>query len=103
MQTKTAQHTPGPWTTEDHKHPSDQVFSGGVIVADCKWTNYTPDVREANARLVAAAPELLENLSGLLAWIEHARHQGGEALKYLPDVPYLDSAYRAIKKAEGRA
>jgi hypothetical protein len=53
--------TPGPWVTNTAIHPDDQVFAGkNEIVADCKWTPHIPDVREANAKLIASAPELLE-------------------------------------------
>ncbi len=43
--------TPGPWTLYEAGHPTDQVFdSAGVcIVADCKWTKFTPRQREINA------------------------------------------------------
>jgi hypothetical protein len=49
-------HTPTPWTTHDHSHPSDQVFMlDGTIVADCKWTKHTPEQREANATFIVQA------------------------------------------------
>jgi len=57
-----ATYTPGPWETNTRIHPSDQVFAAGKIVADCKWTPHDPETREANARLIAAAPELLAAL-----------------------------------------
>ena len=51
-------HTPGPWVFED-----EFVRAGDVVIADpyCEETASTrPGEMEANARLIAAAPELLE-------------------------------------------
>ncbi|MDZ4250408.1 MAG: hypothetical protein U0990_09995 [Candidatus Nanopelagicales bacterium] len=60
-------HTPGPWETNTRIHPNDQVFAKGDIVADCKWTKQHPEVREANARLIATAPALLSTLEDIIA------------------------------------
>ena len=68
-------HTPGPWSwnvrgfvgpasTED-----DQSF--GMIcdeVAECTYSN---GCKEANARLIAAAPDLLEALEMALVWLDY--------------------------------
>lgn len=52
METK---HTPEPWGIDPAIHPNNQVFSeSGIVVADCKWTNYEPQVREANASRIVA-------------------------------------------------
>lgn len=58
-----AGHTPGPWrivslfAVENSKQ---------VLVADCHThSGATDDEREANARLIATAPELLQALEGL--------------------------------------
>lgn len=66
-------YTPGPWKTEYRKGADamyrTEIFSeqhGGI--ATCAWTpnhcgnGVTETYREANARLIAAAPELLEAL-----------------------------------------
>lgn len=65
-----SKHTPGPWAAT-YKHLGDAPFvvesgqpgepNGGCYMAEC----YGPDA-EANARLIAAAPELLEALELLL-------------------------------------
>lgn len=91
-----SQHTTGLWTTEDHKMPSDQVFDGtGVMVADCKWTNFTPLQREAHARLIAAAPELLETLKNLVTPLEKGWNVDDMDQR-------IAEARAAIAKAEGR-
>lgn len=57
-----ARHTPGPWTLSDDY---DTVFGGppddrgSVMVANIAGDADDPE-NEANARLIAAAPELLE-------------------------------------------
>ncbi len=68
-----AQHTPGPWNFSHRKGDDGmyrtEVFSdehGGI--ATCGWTpkhcgnGVTQTYREANARLIAAAPDLLQSL-----------------------------------------
>ena len=68
------QHTPGPWLatqTYFFGHDSWQITgeNGDTNPFLCRVTDSTPDY-EANARLIAAAPELLAELSNLLARIE---------------------------------
>ena len=46
--------------------------------------------------------ELLKNLKGILAWIEHAKSQP-KSKDHMPDDEYLKSAYDAIKKVEGES
>lgn len=70
-------HTPGPWVFAHRKCLDGmyrtQVFSGEHgHVADCAWTpkpcvnGCTETYREDNARLIAAAPDLLAALIGVL-------------------------------------
>ena len=72
------QHTPGPWTIHADTDGWPLVMSGGVagrIVANvnpqsCPDESSAPEFVEmpceANARLIAAAPELLEALQSVL-------------------------------------
>lgn len=55
-------HTPGPWRAQE-----DVVFLGGnaSMHDESTWINCNT---AANARLIAAAPELLEALKELVAW-----------------------------------
>ena len=85
-------HTALPWHTNLRSHPSDQVFSDDLIVADCKWTNHTPDVREANSEFIVRACnahlELVAALEMSLDWLasypgfgsEHAYNRARAAL-----------------------
>jgi hypothetical protein len=58
-----AGHTPGPWT----HHPYDNIITGGVddrtlLEWQARSLHVSIDERDANARLIAAAPDLLAEL-----------------------------------------
>ncbi|HKB54226.1 MAG TPA: hypothetical protein VKD22_09510 [Ramlibacter sp.] len=65
-------HTPGPWTADEFDEDQTCVWSaGGILVCHA----CTVDAEgEANARLVAAAPDLLEACRLALP-----HHQGGHS------------------------
>lgn len=91
-------HTPGPWAwkiegfagykliAKDGTHVADDGSADGEYGG---WMN---DPNEPNARLIAAAPELLEALEKIVA-IEHYRHG------YHP--AWTDQARAVIAKARG--
>lgn len=95
-------HTPGPWATEINEYGSRRigvVFAGGRNIARICGKGSMPqpaansfgaltDESDANARLIAAAPDLLEALLKCLPLIE------GE-------VPA--SAIAAIARAKGQS
>lgn len=91
-----SQHTPGPWTVE-----SDQttVSMGGqcVIVAPAPDTASREECI-ANARLIAAAPELYRALRELIA--EADDHPGWEGHK--SQTLGFEWARDAVKRAEGK-
>lgn len=72
----TTKHTSGPWT----HHPEDNIIldaSGRRLIEwQARSVSVSVEERDANARLIAAAPELLEALEEAvdLAWIEDS-HQ----------------------------
>lgn len=66
-------HTPGPWTADHRDIFSESV---GVYVAIAHF-NFLPEICEANARLISAAPDLL-------AALENARELINVARKYFP-------------------
>lgn len=64
-------HTPGPWfipakTNAGSKEASVWAWGGEVRVADCNSDAITLAARRADARLIAAAPDLLEALDALI-------------------------------------
>lgn len=73
-----AEHTPGPWRqgTPGGK-AMDTVFThdGGSIVCEVNTSAPEPGEREANARLIAAAPELLGVCKDILKFIIRSRPQ----------------------------
>lgn len=66
MTTKTIQHTPGPWIAEAMKITKNGISTrlGDMICVD---KSISADECEANARLVAAAPELLKLLKDIVS------------------------------------
>lgn len=100
METK---HTPGPWEFS-HREGQDKMYRTEVFseeyggIATCDWTvkqcgnGVISTYREANARLIAAAPELLDALIEL-------DDCGGE----IPSWSTRDKVRAAIAKATGEA
>ena len=103
-----SKHTPGPWTIERCSidlpendrlivgHPNSSDMS--VIRTIGRLFSYArPEVNKANARLIAAAPELLEACKELLAGIGMAAIDD-EPLR--PNDPEVRAARAAIAKCE---
>jgi hypothetical protein len=70
-----AGYTPGPWTANQSDADFVDVeapFEGDIvgIVATCPTGDYGRDAAEANARLIAAAPDLLRLLG---IWVAECR------------------------------
>ena len=94
-------HTPGPWEAAWESGDKD-IYIGELGYADYRncfarvdYDDVDHAEAEANARLIAAAPELLEALDEL-----HAKAVvGTDAERY----GALDKAWRAITKARGEA
>ena len=92
-------HTPGPWEAQNtaghDTHGQTAVYDGATgkdvaVVYD----------GEANARLIAASPDLLDALREI---IKNAGYESGEAVvsEFLIQRRYLDTARAAIAAAEG--
>ncbi len=91
-----ATHTPGPWLVSE----TFAIGPAGEVVA-CTPNNHPR--REANARLIAAAPELLEALEGLLKdYIQvFSDHPAIEPDWNPEDSALVKRARAAIAKAKG--
>lgn len=111
-----AQHTPGPWSAHNcavkptatdegkrfwdicaghvHKSPCDKHISGYIACPDMHVASVQFGNAEANARLIAAAPELLQATATCFALLAtDARYDGSEC---------LELARAAIAKARGQ-
>jgi len=85
-------HTPGPWTISHENFGHFKLDAGDVSIIDgCGYCDSPWLSSEADARLIAAAPDLLEALKKMLDVWEH----GG--LKPYP----IAKARAAIAKATG--
>jgi len=102
---KKPNHTPGPWKADGYMVRQDGS-SGSRMIADICYTgpHHTPEseyprscriVDEANARLIAAAPEMLEALE--------AADQSLADDGYFTDDHARQIVLRAITKAKGKA
>lgn len=104
----TSKHSPGPWRVS---LTDDTVVIGadGREVAAIDGDYNQPDtwpVMEANARLIAAAPEMLVEIKKQIAWLRHIRPQLAGKISGA----VLDGVDQSIKyltalaaKAEGRS
>jgi len=115
-------HTPGPWVLVHYaqgmdlpipfmEHKTVAVFADGVKRGDVAYMQhglYGDDQALANARLIAAAPELLEALraiTGALKYETYETHQGDALFEgfVLQSVDSWHKAFEAIFKATGEA
>jgi len=92
-------HTQGPWVIDWNVARLD-IFSSEakVLVASLRRSALSEDIDEAaraNARLIAAAPDLLDSLSEIFDY-------AGGADSALHDEYVMDRARAAIAKAEGK-
>ncbi len=94
------QHTPGPWEytkVPDLPRVRERKSGQGFLIANCENSSWLPkDETVANARLIAAAPELLTALEELVAEADNRPLKQGE---FYPDTGGLILARDAIIKA----
>jgi hypothetical protein len=87
-------HTPGPWTIQAIRDRHIWIRAGEVVIAEIDGSNDPDDDRvEADAHLIASAPELLELVNFVLAC---------EGNDYAVDDQWIARAEAAIEQAEGR-
>jgi hypothetical protein len=97
-------HTSGPWTIECGKNYSNEIVGKSKTGKDWVLARTTAakvgrDQEEANAYLIAAAPDLLEALKEIKNLIEQIY---GDGITESNATPELLKARAAIAKAEGR-
>jgi hypothetical protein len=104
-------HTPGPWRVEvvTEKDEFRAVTAGEFAIVSkdnlCPATVWEAALGEggiANANLIAAAPEMLEQLEYCVGMLEVHFPPGGKTLHGIEVEPnYLDAPKAAIAKAKG--
>jgi hypothetical protein len=104
-----AGHTPGPWIYTRNPENTRWIIDGAPARAIACTAGYEPN-NEANARLIAAAPELLEALTGIIHHmadrkVELERMGSGvpliELLNTTAQYAAVEAARTAIRKARG--
>lgn len=98
--TEGGKHTPGPWevcgqfvrTPFRHGEPD----AAGLMVADVRFGIWPPEQHAANARLIAAAPALLEALTDLVIYHDIPDECQDQVVK-----PLLKAALAALAQATG--
>lgn len=70
-------HTPGPWDVQDPLGggPNEWIFADGLYIAEVDGEREEAD---ANARLIAAAPDLLAALKDAVEYLELQLECSGE-------------------------
>lgn len=115
--TQKNQHTAGPWESDEF---GVVISTGNICDSICETYLYksgsdklkeiVPDWegrQKANAKLIAAAPEMLEALERMLQWLIDVEESHGEPIptKYkerLQKAPMIEAVKQAIKKAKGQ-
>jgi hypothetical protein len=93
-------HTPGPWYAEGSDIGSAENVTVGVAIAGRNDDGYISHAEvQANAYLMAAAPEMLEALTAAYAAITYM--MSNDDCGGAPNA--LEQVVAAIAKAEGRA
>jgi len=93
-------HTPGPWTLVEHDRDffvlPDGDDNGCITEIPNRGNGRNYDENQANARLIASAPDLLLLLKQAVARVEIANAEGNPILS-----AWLQDARAALAKAEG--
>lgn len=96
-------HTPGPWVAFYKAKYDEWHVSVPIAGSSMKWALFDDGIRsenpEADARLIAAAPELLEALRA----IETAAENDSDCLPESATWKAINAARAAIAKAGGAA
>lgn len=94
---KQSSHTPGPWAIQSTHPGNGRIAIGvpGIVDSLCELRSIRCHDNIANARLIAAAPDLLAALKAIDA--DYAERE------YMEDYPPRAIARAAIAKAEGGA
>jgi hypothetical protein len=93
-------HTPGPWEARpETDYAREQVWAKGRRLAEVYGE--TREASAANARLMAAAPELLKSLQDIIAEFWREYEYPDRAPEQSPTVKEIRKAEHVIRKANG--
>ena len=90
--------TPGPWGIKTTESGTKAIFSGSTGAWVAHTVRSLSSTQDANARLIAAAPELLESIQ-LLLDVERGGDSGGSFRERL--YAGLRKCEKAVAKATG--
>lgn len=97
-------HSPGPWTVHGDNHTLIGCDDQKMMLAEVLWQHVCTEwgrsleTAQANTRLMAAAPELLQALKAMIPANEAARRA---MLKIGMTDRMIDNARAAVAKAQG--
>jgi 2-oxo-4-hydroxy-4-carboxy--5-ureidoimidazoline (OHCU) decarboxylase len=91
-------HTPGPWAVERADDAYCIANVGNLVIMPCGG-KVKHDNAEADARLIAAAPDLLKACEALVAYDDMIEEDDGKLMMHYADLVRLSRA--AIAKARG--
>lgn len=101
-------HTPGPWHFDDHANRIETTAGRNILDMIPRSEHFSTKERDANARLIAAAPELLEALEHFLGrmelsgnWDDGCFYYSRMAAPELQEV--ILKARKVVKKATGQS
>ena len=102
-----AEHTAGPWGIRHYNSPSGVCYQIAIGLRElprlsgCATINRPDKTDEANARLIAAAPELLAACERLLCRLNHFTEKVESCDLSASDELAMEEASAAISKAKG--
>jgi hypothetical protein len=95
-------HTPGPWNWDKFGSEYQELWSenNGPVIdfekSDYPYSDFKLNITDANALLIASAPELLESLKNAVTFIENMEDVFGHNDA---SMCFVDSARAVIAKA----
>ena len=97
------QHTPGPWQCGFlHAGSEDPNEAHFWLRSNDREISKLTEI-ESNARLIAAAPDLLAALDGVMDLLDRAASNASGNLEHFTVSPLVAAAHAAVAKARGEA
>jgi len=101
-----SKHTPGPWEYQEQSDAYTHIVRGPDNLFICQLAQTTSSEIEANARLIAAAPELLEALNGYMSAVDQMNLAMDDGINVHGAISaitgWAEMASAAIAKATGK-